>query len=187
MAVKKIDKRVTKTKNNIYNALLELLQEKQIEEIRVSEICKNASINRTTFYAHFKDKHDLFNTYIKSIQQELIKNLENIKHQKQVKQYYLEITSILINYMEEKKDIYKIITNHKQYDIIIHTIQENIKNILLTNNYNDKIGSIPRDFITTFYIGGIVNIGMDWVLNRPTYSKQTILKHMEELISNAFK
>ena len=53
MAVKKIDKRVTKTKNNIYNSLIELLQEKQIGEIRVSEICKNASINRTRFYAHF--------------------------------------------------------------------------------------------------------------------------------------
>ena len=36
-----------------------LMERKPIENIRVTEICKEAEIERSTFYYHFKDKYDL--------------------------------------------------------------------------------------------------------------------------------
>ncbi|MCR5760409.1 MAG: TetR/AcrR family transcriptional regulator, partial [Sphaerochaetaceae bacterium] len=40
-------------------SMKELLKTKSLEKIRVTEICKAASIERPTFYYHFKDKYDL--------------------------------------------------------------------------------------------------------------------------------
>ena len=57
--VKKTDLRVIKTKNLIYNTLIELMKDKTFEEIKVSDICKEAHINRSTFYNNFNDKYDL--------------------------------------------------------------------------------------------------------------------------------
>ena len=53
------DLRVIKTKNALFNALIELMKDKTFEEIKVSDICNKALINRSTFYAHFDDKYDL--------------------------------------------------------------------------------------------------------------------------------
>lgn len=37
----------------------EIMKHKPINKIRVTEICKAADIERSTFYYHFKDKYDL--------------------------------------------------------------------------------------------------------------------------------
>lgn len=43
----------------IEKVFLELIQNKDIEEISVSDICKKAGLNRTTFYSNYTDIYDL--------------------------------------------------------------------------------------------------------------------------------
>ena len=50
---RKPDRRTRYTKNVIRKAYLELLHQKSWEKISVTEICKLAGINRTTFYLHY--------------------------------------------------------------------------------------------------------------------------------------
>jgi len=40
-------------------AFMELLQEKELSEVTVSELCKVTGLNRSTFYANFLDVYDL--------------------------------------------------------------------------------------------------------------------------------
>lgn len=40
-----------------------LLQEKSLHEVEVSELCKLAQIDRSTFYAHYEDVSALANTF----------------------------------------------------------------------------------------------------------------------------
>lgn len=56
---KKEDRRVKYTKQAIRESFLELLSEKPIEKISVTEICKKADINRGTFYSHYTDPFEL--------------------------------------------------------------------------------------------------------------------------------
>lgn len=48
-----------RTKIWIANTMSRLLQQKPIEKIRVTEICREAEIERPTFYYHFRDKYEL--------------------------------------------------------------------------------------------------------------------------------
>jgi len=48
-----------RTKKWIAMAMKELMKQKPLDKIRVTEICKAAEIERPTFYYHFKDKYDL--------------------------------------------------------------------------------------------------------------------------------
>ena len=52
---------------NITKALLKLLQEKPIEEISISELCKQAGIGRASFYRNFDSKEDILRTYIRGL------------------------------------------------------------------------------------------------------------------------
>ena len=53
------DLRVIKTKKNIEESFLRLLEKKSFSEITVQNILDEALINRSTFYKHYSDKYDL--------------------------------------------------------------------------------------------------------------------------------
>jgi AcrR family transcriptional regulator len=53
------DPRVTRTRKLLQDAFLTLLNEKGFHAITVQDVAARATVNRTTFYAHFLDKYDL--------------------------------------------------------------------------------------------------------------------------------
>ena len=53
------NKRRKESMERIENVFVELLQTKELDEIRVSDICKRAGLNRTTFYANYTDIYGL--------------------------------------------------------------------------------------------------------------------------------
>src|SRR5574344_1335446 len=57
-----MDYRIRCTKCILREKLLEILNDKKIENITVTEICKKADINRATFYKYYKDNFDLLDT-----------------------------------------------------------------------------------------------------------------------------
>ena len=46
------------TEGKIKDAVVQLIREKGLVNITVSDIVSQAKINRTTFYRHYLDKHD---------------------------------------------------------------------------------------------------------------------------------
>jgi AcrR family transcriptional regulator len=59
---KKDDRRTGRTRRSLSHALIELIQEKPYDEITVQDVIDRADVGRSTFYAHFRDKEDLFET-----------------------------------------------------------------------------------------------------------------------------
>ena len=55
----KVDRRVLRTRQLLYKALMELTREKGYYNVSVQELAERANIGRTTFYAHFASKEDL--------------------------------------------------------------------------------------------------------------------------------
>ena len=57
---RKLDSRVRRTRNALGDALIALMQERPFDDITVQDILDRAPIGRSTFYAHYRDKDDLF-------------------------------------------------------------------------------------------------------------------------------
>ena len=51
-----------RSKKLIREAMVRLMREKPFEKITITDIVKEADINRGTFYAHFKDSGDVLNS-----------------------------------------------------------------------------------------------------------------------------
>jgi len=71
---RKLDSRVKRTRNALGAALIALMQERPFQDIRVQDILDRAEIGRSTFYAHYRDKDDLFLSDIEDFL-ELMSNL----------------------------------------------------------------------------------------------------------------
>lgn len=73
----KIDRRLQRTKENLRTALLEILKNKELAQITVTELAKQANINRATFYLHYQIPRDIFD----EIYQEFIDSFEAVYSQ----------------------------------------------------------------------------------------------------------
>lgn len=54
-----VDRRVQKTRQSLFNALMDLILEKGYEAVTVQDIIDRANVGRSTFYAHFENKDQL--------------------------------------------------------------------------------------------------------------------------------
>ena len=56
---RKPDQRIRRTCERLGSALLALIQEKPIDDVTVQQVLERASVGRSTFYLHYRDKDDL--------------------------------------------------------------------------------------------------------------------------------
>ncbi|MGN0660170.1 MAG: TetR/AcrR family transcriptional regulator, partial [Oscillospiraceae bacterium] len=64
----KNNRRRKESREKIETVFYELIQEKELTQISVSDICKRAGLNRTTFYANYTDIYDLADTVRQSLE-----------------------------------------------------------------------------------------------------------------------
>ena len=55
-----LDKRQVRTKHAIITALMDLLLEKNLDKISITELSRKAEIDRTTFYLHYKSVEEIY-------------------------------------------------------------------------------------------------------------------------------
>lgn len=180
----KQDLRIVKTRKNLYESLLYLLKEKTFEEIKVSDICEKALINRSTFYAHYNDKYELFADLVETLKSSLASELSQNINISNSKEYYLEMLRIFLDHVDSKRDIYSAIMIHNKnsviMDMIYDTLNEDIKKRI---EHEKNRSNVPSDIIAKFYLGAVFNVGTEWLKNNNHYSKQEILDYLEILIS----
>ena len=74
------DHRTRVTRMLIRRAFMSLLAQKPIQSISVKELCERAGINRSTFYAHYTDLHDLLQQIEDEMFAEFEKALDTLYH-----------------------------------------------------------------------------------------------------------
>lgn len=70
-----VKKRNTETKQQIKTSFTKLLKEKGMDSLTISDIARDANINRGTFYLHYLDKYDLMEKLENDVIEELTKIL----------------------------------------------------------------------------------------------------------------
>ena len=68
------DRRIRKTQTALKDGLIELMLEKNINDISVKELTDKVDLNRGTFYLHYKDIFDL----LENIEEELLDEFNKI-------------------------------------------------------------------------------------------------------------
>ncbi len=112
----KLDRKTRYTRMVLQNSLIELMKDKPISKITIKELCTNADINRTTFYAHYTDQFALLRqieddalSWAKEAITALLSKTdrhETMKVLEQICQYFAENSSHLQILMSEQGDVH---------------------------------------------------------------------------------
>ena len=178
----KVDLRIIKTNKVLYEALLELLKDQTFEEIKVSDICNKALVNRSTFYAHFNDKYELVSSFMTDLKHELTSELMNIDKNISLKEYYLKLIEVFLNHIDGQEDVYKSILINNRNSIIMDMMYNTIADDIRLRVKNNEL-FVPEELFISYYLGAIVNVGIDWLKNNKKYSKEEMLQYLDKLMN----
>ena len=182
----KEDLRITKTKNNLYNTLIQLMRNNTFESIKVSDICNKALVNRSTFYAHYNDKYDLLIDLINNTKEALLLDLSKNEHIVNTKEYYIKMIEIILEHIEnEKMTFYSILKSNENsviIDILLDVTVKDINKRIEIDNVNK--GNIPTDVYVSYYLGAVSGVIIQWLKSNNKYKKEDIINYLEELIPN---
>jgi len=182
--MKKEDLRILKTKASLYRALIILMKEKEFEQIKISEICTKSMINRSTFYDHFNDKYELLESFMNDLKKELEESIKVNIETKTIKEYYMEILKVMLDYIDENIDIYsaavKINSNSIARDMMKDVVIESVTS-KLDESFTNKT-NIPNKDIVLFYASGVINVLVKSLQDKNTFNKEEILKTLSILI-----
>ena len=186
--MKKEDLRVRKTKANLYKGLIELMEEKEFEDIKVIDICKKSLINRSTFYDHFNDKFELLNSFMNDLKIELLNHLKNSKDLEfsTIKEYFLIIVKELFTYINKNIDVYSILSIiKKNYNSVAHDMLFEAAHTAVCEELNERCinhSNIPNESISLFYLSGVITILTNAVKDPNKYSEENLLDELNKLI-----
>lgn len=178
----KVDLRVIKTKKNLYDSILSIMGDKPFEEIKVSDICEKALINRSTFYAHFNDKYELLYSLISDLKKELTTVLNKNESFENPKKYYMKMIKLFLNHIDDNLDTYSAIIKNNKNSIVMDMIYDTLLNDIKSNLKQNNTDNIPIDFVSKFYIGAVINIGIDYLRNPKSISKEKVIEYLNQLL-----
>lgn len=157
-----MDKRILNTKKKLTDTLLILLKDKKIKDITVLELCKEASINRTTFYKYFKDIDDLVLKLEETLLEDLKEYIVDIK-----RNFLISYTSKIIETVSIHKDIYARILSENGD----HTFLRRILSLVYNQSIDEwqhllkKATRSDLEKIYNFIVDGTIGIVEEWIKN----------------------
>lgn len=147
-----MDLRVKKTKNSIRKAYLQEKKDKTIPEIRVTQLCAIAGINKTTFYKHYRDIYDLADKLETQIIAEILSEC----------QYLEELFS------DTEKCVSDIILAFCQHTELLQTVFDDRTELMISkvehqliDIYLSGLHSKKEEVLIKFCIGGASNVLLD--------------------------
>ena len=162
--LKKEDRRVRRTKKLLTQALTELLQKKQVNEITVKELTDLADMNRGTFYMYYKDIFDM----LEKIEDELFQKLDVIAQTHEHGDPTQQVKPILLDlfrFIEENQEMCRVLLSPNGDMNVLHRLYEAIRERSL-EIWKDQMGSLGEeefDYRYSFVIFGCAGMIRAWV------------------------
>ena len=178
-------------------ALLKLLEKKDFEYISIKEICKEAGVNRSTFYLHYENTNDL----LKETSDYIIDNF--------LSYFSAKRSQIAIDYQNSRLEDLLFITPEylnpyltyvKENQRIFKTCLKHLNSLNFNTMYNDMFQGIfspllarfnlpekERKYVLKFYLTGIIAVVTEWLNNRCEDSIEDISKIIIQCVAGQAK
>lgn len=188
---KKQDLRVIRTRKMIVAAFIKLVQENGFDNLTVQEIADEAMINRATFYAHFKDKQDLYH-YVFSFALDSIKEVLSIEiltadHKVDISNVENMLTHFF-KLAQDHRGFFRILTSGTNTTTLTETLQDVLRHRYaeIFDNLEIKQGQtlIPTSFIIDYMTSIFVGILHWWLNNNSDFSPEHMARLVIQLIAN---
>lgn len=178
------DRRVTRTRRLLRDALRELMKEQRYDSITVQNILDRADVGRATFYAHYRDKEELLISGLDDIIHTLILTLEDAREIGDPQR--LLSTEPLFRHALEEYELHKAILGSQGVHLMIQKIQKH-----LARHIEDQLAeilqpgqntSVPIPLMAHHVAGAALALLRWWFDNNKPYTAKEMDKMFQQLV-----
>ncbi|WP_405175281.1 TetR/AcrR family transcriptional regulator [Paenibacillus sp. FSL H8-0261] len=181
------NRRTSKSKKELKNALILLMEKKNFRTITITDIVTLADLNRGTFYKHYQTKEELLNELIDDVLEDLVKAYKDpYLHTDKFMLSELTTSSIKIfEHVVSYSNFYTIIVNsnvlpgfqNKICDILKELTKQDL---VAVNNTNNNINIELFSSYTAYALFGLI---MEWVKGGFKYTANHMAEQLIQILS----
>ena len=148
-----------RSRKEISNALLQLMQEYPYAEISVKQIIMETSLARKTFYLNFRSKDDV----LESILNELIREYTEALSKENV-----DPLTVIFSFCDKHKALLSLLHKNKMLYLLLIRLNEFLPEYSKTedissNPFAKLMGELEPDYLIAFNVGAIWNVLFKWI------------------------
>lgn len=180
MAAKKENQRILLTKRLLQDGLLRLLETKDMEKISVTELCKEAGINRATFYNHYDSPLALLG----DIEEHIRQNLEEIATVPHCIEDSVKHLEQLCIYMKENAPVLRILQRCHLDTELAYTFERVSKHPITSRTQDLDADSLH--LISTYMFTGCYFLVREWLMNDMDKTPQEVAELAASIINKDY-
>lgn len=159
---KKEDRRVRRTKKLLTHGLIQLMKEKQVQDITVRELADLVDVNRGTFYLYYRDIFDMLD----SIEQELFNQVNQLiaAHKGEtVLTHTLPVLKELFHLVEENKELCQVLLGQNGDMKFLKKLSDVVQEAFRREWLMMKKDEVTFDYSYAFGALGFVGLLRTWL------------------------
>lgn len=159
-----LDRRVQRTKRDIYDAFFELLHSTPYTQVTIKQIIERAGYSRATFYTHYQKKQDLLEDIIQLLFTELKKAYRIPYRGKTLidTQDFIDEPIFVLEHLVQYKRYYQgLLSTNIQIDFRQRVITEILQ--LYKDDFTFSEQPVENELMKHYAAYGIINLILDWV------------------------
>lgn len=171
--MKKTDHRILKSKEAFHKAFFELLVHQLYDDMTITTICKQANMNRGTFYRHYETKEDLLTEITTMISNDIVQAYyEPYEANPKLTAATLDYRTIgIFQHIYDYQNFYRIIFAPDS-TINLHTLFYDQLNELILDilNFQEDVQNINHDLLASYQTYALIGMIIEWVRKDFSYS-----------------
>lgn len=183
----KRDRRLLRTKKAIISALIELLTEKDLSEITVTELTERAEINRKTFYLHYDRIEDIITDFGEDVLNYTEKLLRD--HVERIGRIDVAVLFGAIDTaLTENLEFFRMFVRSGAYQIFINSKVKGdyVKSLRASMALYFNGGVLLSPYVIEFIVSGVTAMYICWLeTDMPVISLELLSASAAEMVSGA--
>jgi AcrR family transcriptional regulator len=178
------DSRAVHTRGQLASALIALMFEKNFDEISVREICERAHVGRSTFYAHFQDREDVFIRHTVVFGRALG---EQLAWDEAVGTYRFPVGR-LFAHVRQMKPLFDSLARARKAEFIIKVWQNNVaevfeQRVLSIRSAGSTALAVPATLVAQHLAGTLMTLMVWWMDHHFPLVEHEMERQFQKLIA----
>ncbi|UFT99534.1 TetR family transcriptional regulator C-terminal domain-containing protein [Radiobacillus kanasensis] len=176
---KHTDPRILRTRQLLKDAFIDLLQEMDIEKITVNSLAEQATINRVTFYSHYRDIPDM----IEKLADDMIADISSVLSQtSETGDANWSRMVNFLQYLAENASFYKIVLTSKRISLFRDRLLLLLTDTIVSSIEKKGSGStvlkagIQKDILIWYDSAALIGTIVAWLRNDMPYTPSYLAK-----------
>lgn len=170
------DPRVMRTRQLIKNAFVELLEEMDLQKITVNRLAERATINRVTFYLHYRDIPDMLEKMADDMIEDISLLFKTPLDHVPTNEWSWSILEHLLEHIAEHKTFYKSILASRKVPIFRERLSMFMKDVLVSRLERSEkephmiTSVVKKDIFVWYESSALIGTIISWLQNDIPYT-----------------